>query len=95
MAKRGKNLWATSLGSYFVIFVTIGSMFPFDRMIRVMDEWASKNANQDVFAQIGGDLPACEYALATHYSARRIQECRKVELSDGRTCGNRQRLHRR
>jgi UDP-N-acetylglucosamine transferase subunit ALG13 len=36
-----------------VIFVTIGSMFPFDRLIRVMDAWALANPAQDVLAQIG------------------------------------------
>ena len=36
-----------------MIFVTIGSMFPFDRMIRVMDDWAARNASQETFAQIG------------------------------------------
>ncbi len=29
-------------------------MFPFDRMIRMMDEWASRHQDEDVFAQIGG-----------------------------------------
>jgi len=43
-----------------VIFVTIGSMFPFDRLIREMDRWANDNRRYDVFAQIGnGDyIPA-------------------------------------
>lgn len=36
-----------------MIFVTIGSMFPFDRLIRVMDQWASANSSQELFAQIG------------------------------------------
>jgi len=36
-----------------VIFVTIGSMFPFDRLIREMDHWAAKTGRNDVFAQIG------------------------------------------
>jgi UDP-N-acetylglucosamine transferase subunit ALG13 len=36
-----------------VIFVTIGSMFPFDRLIRVMDNWAAEAGERDVFAQIG------------------------------------------
>jgi hypothetical protein len=27
-----------------VIFVTIGSMFPFDRLIRAMDVWAAAQA---------------------------------------------------
>lgn len=37
-----------------MIFVTVGSMFPFDRMIRMMDAWASLHPNDEVFAQIGG-----------------------------------------
>lgn len=36
-----------------MIFVTIGSMFPFDRLIQVMDAWALANPDQDVLAQIG------------------------------------------
>jgi UDP-N-acetylglucosamine transferase subunit ALG13 len=36
-----------------VIFVTVGSMFPFDRLIRAMDEWARRHASERVFAQIG------------------------------------------
>lgn len=37
-----------------MIFVTIGSMFPFDRMIRAMDAWAeSEGRGEDVLAQIG------------------------------------------
>ena len=36
-----------------MIFVTIGSMFPFDRLIRVMDAWALANPGQQVLAQIG------------------------------------------
>jgi UDP-N-acetylglucosamine transferase subunit ALG13 len=40
-----------------VIFVTIGSMFPFDRMIREMDAWAAaRPAGEDaeeILAQIG------------------------------------------
>ena len=36
-----------------MIFVTIGSMFPFDRLIQVMDAWALANPGQDVLAQIG------------------------------------------
>ena len=37
-----------------MIFVTIGSIFPFDRMIRAMDAWAAaEGAGEEVFAQIG------------------------------------------
>jgi UDP-N-acetylglucosamine transferase subunit ALG13 len=36
-----------------VIFVTIGSMFPFDRLIRRMDEVAQALPQESFFAQIG------------------------------------------
>jgi UDP-N-acetylglucosamine transferase subunit ALG13 len=37
-----------------MIFVTIGSIFPFDRMIRAMDAWAAaEGRGEEVFAQIG------------------------------------------
>lgn len=42
-----------------MIFVTVGTQLPFDRLIREMDEWA-KSAGADVFAQIteAGTPPA-------------------------------------
>lgn len=36
-----------------MIFVTIGSMFPFDRLIEVMDDWAARHPETPMFAQIG------------------------------------------
>jgi UDP-N-acetylglucosamine transferase subunit ALG13 len=33
--------------------VTIGSMFPFDRLIRAMDGWAAANPGAELLAQIG------------------------------------------
>jgi UDP-N-acetylglucosamine transferase subunit ALG13 len=36
-----------------VIFVTIGSMFPFDRMIRTMDAFAQAHPGTEILAQIG------------------------------------------
>jgi UDP-N-acetylglucosamine transferase subunit ALG13 len=45
-----------------LIFVTIGSMFPFDRLVRAMDAWAAARPDPDeeVLAQIGdgGHAPA-------------------------------------
>ena len=35
-----------------MIFVTTGTQFPFDRLIRYMDEWAAENSEK-VFAQLG------------------------------------------
>jgi len=36
-----------------VIFVTVGTQLPFDRLIRVVDEWVGRSGRTDVFAQIG------------------------------------------
>jgi UDP-N-acetylglucosamine transferase subunit ALG13 len=36
-----------------VIFVTVGSADPFDRLIRTVDEWAGSCSRKDIFAQIG------------------------------------------
>lgn len=36
-----------------MIFVTVGTDLPFDRMVRVVDEWATTRGRTDVFAQIG------------------------------------------
>jgi len=37
-----------------MIFVTVGSMMAFDRLILLMDKWALAHADSDVVAQIGG-----------------------------------------
>ena len=36
-----------------MIFVTVGSVLPFDRLIRAVDEWAASRNRSDVFAQVG------------------------------------------
>jgi UDP-N-acetylglucosamine transferase subunit ALG13/glycosyltransferase involved in cell wall biosynthesis len=36
-----------------VIFVTVGTQIPFDRMVRAVDAWALERHRSDVFAQIG------------------------------------------
>lgn len=36
-----------------MIFVTVGSDLPFDRLVRVVDDWAREFRRADVFAQIG------------------------------------------
>ncbi|MEM7562435.1 MAG: glycosyltransferase [Pseudomonadota bacterium] len=42
-----------------MIFLTVGTQLPFDRLVRLVDEWAAKNPQVDVFAQIasGNYLP--------------------------------------
>jgi UDP-N-acetylglucosamine transferase subunit ALG13 len=36
-----------------VIFLTVGTQFPFDRLVRAVDEWAGESGRDDVVAQIG------------------------------------------
>lgn len=36
-----------------MIFVTVGTDLPFDRLVRTVDDWAAANGRRDVFAQIG------------------------------------------
>lgn len=36
-----------------MIFATVGTQLPFDRLIRALDEWASHNPQVEIFAQIG------------------------------------------
>lgn len=36
-----------------MIFVTVGTQLPFDRMIRAVDAWAAGEGRNDVFAQVG------------------------------------------
>jgi UDP-N-acetylglucosamine transferase subunit ALG13 len=40
-------------GERFMIFVTVGTDLPFDRMMKVIDRWAGETGRKDVFAQIG------------------------------------------
>lgn len=36
-----------------MIFVTVGTQGPFDRLVRTVDDWAGQRGRHDVFAQIG------------------------------------------
>ena len=36
-----------------MIFITIGTDQPFDRMVKVVDAWAAERGRTDIFAQIG------------------------------------------
>lgn len=35
-----------------MIFITVGTQLPFDRMVKALDQW-SKNTSEEVFSQIG------------------------------------------
>jgi UDP-N-acetylglucosamine transferase subunit ALG13 len=36
-----------------VIFVTVGTDSPFDRLVKVVDQWAGDTGRKDLFAQVG------------------------------------------
>jgi len=44
-----------------MIFVTVGAQMPFDRLTQVIDQWASRHRDIEVFGQIGtgGWRPSC------------------------------------
>lgn len=54
-----------------MIFITVGSMFPFDRFILAMDEWACEHPNERLFAQIGAGI----------YQPRYMEWVRKISPS--------------
>jgi UDP-N-acetylglucosamine transferase subunit ALG13 len=58
-----------------MIFVTVGTQLPFDRMVKTVDAWAGKNKDVDVFGQIGPtDYEPRHFAYAQFLDA---PECRR------------------
>lgn len=63
-----------------MIFASVGSILPFDRFVRAVDEWAGDNPGQDVFLQIGEgeyeprNVPWARMMPHDEYS-RRLSEC--------------------
>ena len=54
------------------VFVSVGSMMPFDRLTRAMDEWAAANPGIPVEIQIGKG----------EYEPRHAKWVRKLALPD-------------
>lgn len=54
MDASGTAKWAGLCGGRVVIFLTVGSQMPFDRLVKAVDLWAGACARQhDILAQIG------------------------------------------
>ena len=53
MAGLADETRARLLGRGHMILVTIGTMLPFDRLVRAADAWAAENPDANIFAQIG------------------------------------------
>jgi UDP-N-acetylglucosamine transferase subunit ALG13 len=65
-----------------MIFVTVGTELPFDRLIRTVDDWARQAGRTDVFAQIGhakfepSFIPFARFLEAPEFSERfRAADC--------------------
>lgn len=71
-----------------MIFVTVGTDLPFDRLVRVVDEWAGRCGRKDVFAQIGASrwtpahLPYSHFLPPDEFT-RRFAEARVVVAHAG------------
>lgn len=50
-----------------MIFVTVGSSAPFDRLVRAIDQWAGLQGRTDVFAQIGKTRFVPRYIAAVQF----------------------------
>ena len=64
-----------------MIFASVGSMLPFDRFVRGIDEWAAANPDHDVYIQIGRGEYEPRHApwtrIMSHEEYRkRLAECR-------------------
>src|ERR671918_56534 len=67
VAASGEIRGSVLLGERAVIFVTVGSDEPFDRLIQAVDNWAGQVGRQDVFAQIGRSRVRPRYIESTAF----------------------------
>jgi UDP-N-acetylglucosamine transferase subunit ALG13 len=71
-----------------MIFVTVGTDLPFDRLVRIVDDWAASRNRRDVFAQIGktdwapAHLAYCKF-LAPGEFAQRLSQARVIVAHAG------------
>ena len=64
-----------------MIFVTVGTQGPFDRLIRAVDKWAGMHARADIFAQTGPSDYHSEH-IRTERVIDATEFRRRVESSD-------------
>lgn len=58
-----------------MIFVTVGTQLPFDRLVHLMDAWAARHPDRECFAQVGteGEIPVAMPSTPTLSAS----ECRE------------------
>jgi UDP-N-acetylglucosamine transferase subunit ALG13 len=71
-----------------MMFVTVGTQGPFDRLVRAVDDWAGLRAKSDIFAQIGPSDYRPKHIAATPFLdpaefRRRVEAARIVVAHAG------------
>lgn len=62
-----------------MIFVTVGTQLPFDRLVSAVDRWAGRQPGRDVFAQVGPtELTPQNIAFRPFISPKECRERMKV-----------------
>lgn len=74
MARGGERRRRRLLGCGALIFASVGSMLPFERLVRAVDEWARDNPSEAVFIQIG----------AARYEPRHAPFARMIPMAEYR-----------
>ncbi len=58
-----------------MIFLTVGSQLPFDRLTAAVDEWAATHPEAVVFGQVGDtDAPPCHFAFVSTMTPEEYQQ---------------------
>ena len=81
MAASEPGGWSALLGESSMIFVTVGSDRPFDRMLAIVDRWASNNLEVPVIGQIATgrrmqNISSSPYLSPVEFRTR----CREAKL---------------
>lgn len=64
-----------------MIFLTVGTIMPFDRLVRAVDDWAESRGRSDVFGQIG-DLQKDSYRPGFDWTERLTPSEFRTRLAD-------------
>ena len=74
--------WRPSLqGSGTLILVTVGTQLPFDRLVRVVDNWARQSGERDILGQIGATTYKPDCFEATPFMAPAALQSRVSQAS--------------
>lgn len=58
-----------------MIFLTVGTQLPFDRLVKAVDAWAGRNTSVEVVAQVGaGTAPVSTIKTAKFFSPRDTEQ---------------------